>query len=271
MFFLGEIPQPVLPLVERFQTLSQRLLTGLEFSEALLDLPANSQPYEHLGNEYLGVVTDGIITVSSLGVDVFCLEAGDLVGLNRVFGLPHGELRADAQVQIQPIHRDTFIQFMYAEQTRQHRWSNYLLTISALYGQILNHVYVSSLVQPPKGFRQFAAGDVIVHEGELADDVLQLMSGHADVYVQDTKVGEIPEGEIFGAMAVFTEQKRTATVRAREHCTVLTIPKNQFVNLIRAKPETCLTLLENMSRCIKDLNGRISQQEQVDLTVSLQS
>lgn len=271
MFFLGEIPQPVLPLVERFQTLSQRLLTGMAFSDGLLNLHANSRPFEHLGNDYLAVLTEGIITVSSQGVDIFCLEPGDLLGVNRVFGLPHGELRAEAEVSIQLIQRDAFIQFMYAEQTRQHRWSNYLLTIGALYGQILNHVYVSSLVQPPKGFRQFAAGDVIVHEGEIADDVLQLMSGHADVYVQDTKVGEIPEGEIFGAMAVFTEQKRTATVRAREHCTVLTIPKNQFVNLIRAKPETCLTLLENMSRCIKDLNGRISQQEQVDLTVSLQS
>jgi CRP-like cAMP-binding protein len=72
--------------------------------------------------------------------------------------------------------------------------------------------------------------------------------------------GEILNGENFGAMAEFTGEKRNATVTAREDCQLLAIPKAQFVDLIRAQPETAITLLDNMSRRITALNTQVARQ-----------
>ena len=102
---------------------------------------------------------------------------------------------------------------------------------------------------------------MIIHEGDVADTVYQLMSGSADVTVNNVLVGEVLNGEIFGAMAVFTGEKRNATVTARENCQLLAIPKAQFVDLVRAQPETAITLLDNMSRRIMALNEQVSRQQ----------
>ncbi len=260
MFFLGKVPESVEKLLERLQILSERLMedfAGESVTNTFTDKP---QILDLFAAEQLGCIRSGTVTIVSKGVEVACLEAGDLVGVSRVFGLPYPELKVEEPVEIDLIQRDDFVQFVNNDPMRQHRWSNYLLTNSALYQEVLAHFHVQVQVQTPKGFKQISDGEVIIREGDVADTVYQLMSGSADVTVNNVTVGEVLNGEIFGAMAVFTGEERNATVTARQDCQLLAIPKNQFVDLIRAQPETAITLLDNMSRRVKSLNEQVIRQ-----------
>ena len=67
-----------------------------------------------------------------------------------------------------------------------------------------------------------------------------IIEGHAEAYVDGQKVGDVQKDEIFGAMAVFTREKRSATVVASEPCTVMVIPKEQFLSLMQSNPRICL-------------------------------
>ncbi|MNZ33881.1 DNA-binding transcriptional dual regulator Crp [compost metagenome] len=68
--------------------------------------------------------------------------------------------------------------------------------------------------------------------------------------------------EIFGAMAVFTGEKRSATVIASEPCTVMLIPKDQFLNLMQSNPKIAYSLVEGMARRIDLLNREVTQLRQ---------
>lgn len=261
MFFLGNTPEQVEQLLERGQILSEKLMADYAGPAVEQTYSQDAQILESFTSEQLGRVKTGLITVVSKGVEVACYEPGDLIGLSRVFGLPYAELKVEDPVEVDLIHRDDFVSFVNDDPMRQHRWSNYLLTSVALYQQVLAHFHVQVQIQTPKGFQQIHDGDVIIREGEQADTVYQLMSGSADVTVNGVMVGEILDGEIFGAMAVFTGETRNATVTAREDCQLLAIPKEQFVELIRAQPETAITLLDNMSRRIKSLNEQVLRQQ----------
>ncbi len=260
MFFLGRVPESVEALLERLQTLSEKLMENYSGECVATTFSNEPQILELFTAEQLGCIRSGTVTIMSKGVEVACLEAGDLVGVGRIFGLPYRELKVDEPVQIDLIQRDNFVKFVNTDPVRQHRWSNYLLTNAVLYQEVLSHFHVQVQVQTPKGFKQISKGDVIINEGDVADTVYQLMSGSADVTINNVAVGEVLNGEIFGAMAVFTGEERNATVTARQDCQLLAIPKNQFVDLIRAQPETAITLLDNMSRRIKSLNEQVIRQ-----------
>ncbi len=260
MFFLGKIPQPIEQLLERLQTLSEKLMLSFDEDCISHDFTPQSSILDTFGAEQLGCIRSGSISIVSKGIEVGCLEVGDLVGIGRVFGLPHMEFYAQEDVKVDLIQRDQFVAYINSDPMRQHRWSNYLLTSSVIFQQMLSHFHVRVQVQTPKGFQQVPKGDVIIHEGDYADTVYQLMAGSADVTVNEVTVGEVLNGEIFGAMAVFTGEQRNATVTAREDCQLLAIPKVQFVELIRAQPETAMTLLDNMSRRIKSLNEQVIKQ-----------
>jgi CRP/FNR family cyclic AMP-dependent transcriptional regulator len=253
MLFLGKAPEPTHELLERLDLLTERLLQDLDAPSQLKTYPNGTQLFDCLGSEQLGILRSGLVTVVNGGVDAACLQPGDIIGLSRVFGLPHAQLRVEDDAEIELIQRDDFMAYVQAEPQRQHRFSNYLL-----YQGLLSFYHSETQVQAPTGFQHIESGIVMIKEGDLADTVYQLMSGSADVTVNGVTVGEVLSGEIFGVMAAFTGEQRNATVIAREDCQLLAIPKAQFVNLIKAQPEIAITLLDNMSRRIKSLNEQVS-------------
>lgn len=105
--------------------------------------------------------------------------------------------------------------------------------------------------------RQYQAGDTIIQQGDSADYVYTLTQGHAEAYQAGVKVGDIYAGEIFGALAAFTDSKRNATVKATKACTVETVHKDNFLSLVEEQPQLCVKLISDMARLISDLNESI--------------
>ena len=102
-------------------------------------------------------------------------------------------------------------------------------------------------------------GDVLIHQGDEADHVFVIIDGHAEAFVDGVKVGDVPKDEIFGAMAVFTGEKRNATVITSEPCTLMRIPKDQFLSLTQSNPKIANSLIESMARRIDLLNKQVTQ------------
>ena len=75
-------------------------------------------------------------------------------------------------------------------------------------------------------------------------------------------MGSVSEDEVFGAMAVFTGEKRSATVIAKTACTVMAVPQNEFVNLIEAQPQAAVNLIENLARRITIMNQQFIDKQQ---------
>ena len=85
-----------------------------------------------------------------------------------------------------------------------------------------------------------------------------MLEAEADAIHDVVKVGEIHSDEIFGAMAVFTRQPRSASVIATSDCSVMAVRKEDFVDLIEQQPGIGLGLIEEMANKINQLNNKVS-------------
>ncbi len=121
---------------------------------------------------------------------------------------------------------------------------------------------ITRLKQPEfrsaNGFKHVEAGETLIVQGDEADHVFIIIEGKAEAFVDGQKVGEVLKDEIFGAMAVFTSEKRSATVVASEPCTLMMIPKDQFLNLTQSNPRIAHSLIESMARRIDSLNRQLA-------------
>jgi CRP/FNR family transcriptional regulator, cyclic AMP receptor protein len=107
--------------------------------------------------------------------------------------------------------------------------------------------------------RYFSQGAGIIIQGTTPKEVYLLVRGRAEVYYGATKVGEVRQGEIFGALAAINYPERSASVLASMFCVVAVFPKEQFLRLLQSHPRTVLKLVEDMARVILSQNERIEE------------
>lgn len=85
----------------------------------------------------------------------------------------------------------------------------------------------------------FIPGQTILVEGEIGDAMYFLNRGTVEVFVAGgkVKVAELPNGVVFGEMAVISGTgKRMATIRALELCDCRVIQKSDFVRILNHFP-----------------------------------
>lgn len=210
-------------------------------------------------------VDSGTLTVTYDRKALYTLEEGDLV-------LPDAGLQASAAsavlnyqsedtVKLSGFDTLQFMQGVLGDRENARAWTKLLLTQQALMVRCIASLSDRETQATP-GFQYFNPGEVIIQQGDRADYVFSLFEGEAEVLVDNVAVGQINEGEIIGALAVLTEQPRSATVRAKTRCAVVKVPRDQFAVLIRSNPTMIQSLLVDMARHIMRLNKQV-----VDLSV----
>ncbi|MEO6066078.1 MAG: cyclic nucleotide-binding domain-containing protein [Lysobacterales bacterium] len=80
---------------------------------------------------------------------------------------------------------------------------------------------------------EYAKGDFVVREGDVADAYFILCSGTCEVTRQgtdgiETEIGVLRPGDRFGEYALLTEDRRSASVRALEPCSVMRMSGADF-------------------------------------------
>jgi signal transduction histidine kinase/ActR/RegA family two-component response regulator len=110
--------------------------------------------------------------------------------------------------------------------------------------------------------RSYAAGDVIIREGESGDSIFLIGSGSAEAVLssiggQTIVLSVMLAGEIFGEMGLFERRARSATVRARERSLLLEINGEQLRQLTEAHRDLGFRVLLNVSERLRSKNESI--------------
>lgn len=258
MYLLGEQPAYADTLINRLQHLPAQVLEGLSPCGPALEFAAVDDLATLLPGHQLFLLDNGLLHGCIDNRPLFYLHEGDLVGLRQGAELPHCRLRSDGPLSLMPYLRVEVFQHIYAESQRSELFLQYLLGQSALLSDAV------ARLKPPEyrsthGFQRVAGGEVLIRQGDEADHVFVIIEGHAEAFVDGHKVGDVPKDEIFGAMAVFTGEKRNASVIASEPCTVMLIPKDAFLSLTQSNSKIAHSLIESMARRIDLLNKQITQ------------
>lgn len=261
MFLVGERPDYIDPLLERLKKISDHLMAQAPTPIESLSLPEVADLYSSYNSDSLFVVRSGAIQASKNGRPFMVYEEGDVLGLSNGYDLPSPEFSTDEFVALDRYDTTELLKHLTSTRENVSAWTAYILSLNSLYMDCYGRMV--RLQKPTHtGFLEFEAGDVIITEGDDATEVYTIIQGSAEVSVGGVKVGEIKQDEIFGAMAVFTHAKRSATVTALQPCSVLAVPKDDFVTLMQSHPETTMTLIENMAKSIINLNAQLVDQSE---------
>ena len=117
---------------------------------------------------------------------------------------------------------------------------------------------LKSLVAAAKEMR-FGPGQEIFKEGDPGDGVYVVKSGEVVISAavgsgQRHAFSQVQPGDFFGEMAVLDNQPRSACASADGEVELHFVPREQMVALLTRSPELCMTLLQEISRRLREFN-----------------
>ncbi len=131
--------------------------------------------------------------------------------------------------------------------------------------------------------KKFQSGDVIMQEGQEGDCMYLVVQGEVgisksltmkfddDDFRQTEKILTRYKSEdhvIFGEMALIAQDKRTATILAQTDCVFLEIKRDDFIKLIKNRPELGVKILMKLSKLLVD-RLKQSSEDVIRLTTAL--
>jgi hypothetical protein len=257
MYLLGEQPAYADALINRLQTIAHQLLEGLPAAAPAIEVDDGTALDALLEQGSIYLIESGLVYARINERALFYLQDGDLLGLQPARQAPQCRYRNEGPLRVQPFQRDAVLAHIGSSLQRQELLIEYLSGHSMLACDAITRLKQPEL-RTSNGFKNVAAGEVLIHQGDDADHVFVIIEGHAEAFVDGQKVGDVAKDEIFGAMAVFTSQKRSATVIAKVACSVMLIPKDQFLGLTQTNPRIAHSLIESMARRIDALNKQLT-------------
>jgi CRP-like cAMP-binding protein len=113
--------------------------------------------------------------------------------------------------------------------------------------------------------RRFAAGDVVFREGDASNTCYVVRSGHARAIRENPDGRQLAlatfgPGDIFGELAMFDDERRSATVEAIEPLEVLAIMGADMRRAMERRPQLAIALAAALSRRLRATNERLASQ-----------
>lgn len=109
----------------------------------------------------------------------------------------------------------------------------------------------------------YRAGDSIVRQGEKGSHMFVMQRGKAEVVREsdghETRLGVLGPGDVFGEMAVFEHEVRSATIRALEESRVLTVDRRTFLRRVQEDPSLAFHILRSLSHRVRQLDAEVSR------------
>lgn len=113
--------------------------------------------------------------------------------------------------------------------------------------------------------RAFDAGQVIFREGDQSDTCYVVRCGHARAIREHgdgrtLTLAHFGPGDIFGELAMFDDERRSATVEALDDVEAIAVLGTDMRRLLRDHSGLALKLVISLGRRLRDANERISRQ-----------
>jgi CRP/FNR family transcriptional regulator len=113
--------------------------------------------------------------------------------------------------------------------------------------------------------RRFEAGEAVFHEGDQSDTCYIVRTGHVRAIREHSDgrtitLATFGQGEIFGELAIFDDDRRSATVESLEDTDAVAILGQDMRRLLREHPDIAVKLLAALSRRLRETNDRLTRQ-----------
>jgi cAMP-dependent protein kinase regulator len=105
---------------------------------------------------------------------------------------------------------------------------------------------------------KFAAGDVLIREGEPGQAFLILIAGEAEVSHGGESLRRLHPGDHAGEMALLDDSAASATVVARSDIEALVLYQRDFHNLLETLPSLGRRILATLARWFRETPRRDS-------------
>jgi CRP/FNR family cyclic AMP-dependent transcriptional regulator len=113
--------------------------------------------------------------------------------------------------------------------------------------------------------RHFEPGEVVFREGDASDTCYVVREGHARAVRthgdgRTITLATFGPGDIFGELAMFEDERRSATVEAIEPTRVVGVLGPDMRRLMKQHPEIAARLVIALGRRLREMNERLSRQ-----------
>ena len=113
--------------------------------------------------------------------------------------------------------------------------------------------------------RRFDPGEIVFREGDESDTCYVVRAGHARAIREHSDGRSITlatfgPGDIFGELAMFDNEKRSATIEAIGRTEVIAILGGDMRRLLRQHPDIAVKLIGALGRRLRETNERLARQ-----------
>ena len=113
--------------------------------------------------------------------------------------------------------------------------------------------------------RRFPAQHVIFREGDASDTAYVIGSGHARAVREhgdgrSISLAHFGPGDIFGELAMFDDERRSATVESLDDVEAIAIAGSDMRRLMRAHADIAVKLVIGVARRLREANERLTRQ-----------
>jgi CRP/FNR family transcriptional regulator len=113
--------------------------------------------------------------------------------------------------------------------------------------------------------RRFPAGQVIFREGDASDTCYVVRTGHVRAVRENTDgrtiaLAHFGPGDIFGELAMFDAERRSATIEALDDLEAVAIAGSDMRRLLREHADIAVKLVIALGRRLREANERLARQ-----------
>ena len=113
--------------------------------------------------------------------------------------------------------------------------------------------------------RRFAPNQVIFREGDQSDTCYIVAEGHARALREHSDgrtiaLARFGPGDIFGELAMFDDERRSATIEAMDELHAFAVMSTDMRRLMREHPDIAVKLVTSLGRRLRAANERLARQ-----------
>ena len=106
---------------------------------------------------------------------------------------------------------------------------------------------------------RFKANTVVMTQGDIGNSMYILASGEVNVDVDTQRVATLKDKNIFGELAIFDPEPRSATITTTKDTVLFTIKSDVMYDLISRYPNVSRGIIKILSKRVREKNNTAVQ------------